>query len=87
VVITPSHNPPGDGGFKYNPPTGGPADTSTTRVIQERANEVLADGLKDVKRMPFEKAIKAPTTHEHEYIQPYDDRIPLSTWRPSPQPV
>ncbi|OGO68491.1 MAG: phosphoglucomutase, alpha-D-glucose phosphate-specific [Chloroflexi bacterium RBG_19FT_COMBO_56_12] len=75
VVITPSHNPPGDGGFKYNPPSGGPADTSTTRVIQERANEILANGLKDVKRMPFEKAIKAPTTHEHDYVQPYVDDL------------
>ncbi len=71
VVITPSHNPPGDGGFKYNPPSGGPADTGTTKVIQDRANAILAAGLKDVKRMPFEKAIKAPTTHEYDYIAPY----------------
>jgi phosphoglucomutase len=71
VVITPSHNPPGDGGFKYNPPTGGPADTGTTRVIQERANEILANDLQGVKRIPFEKAIQASTTHEHDYIQPY----------------
>jgi phosphoglucomutase len=52
VVITPSHNPPGDGGFKYNPPSGGPADTSTTQWIQDRANQILANGLKDVKRIP-----------------------------------
>ncbi len=71
VVITPSHNPPGDGGFKYNPPSGGPADTGTTKTIQDRANQILADGSKDVRRIPFEKAIKAPTTHEHDYIWPY----------------
>ena len=71
VVITPSHNPPGDGGFKYNPPSGGPADTSTTKTIQNRANAILADGLRDVRRMPFQKAMKAPTTHEHDYVRPY----------------
>ena len=71
VVITPSHNPPGDGGFKYNPPSGGPADTSTTKIIQDRANQMLADGLKDVKRIPLEKALKASTTHEHDYVQAY----------------
>ena len=71
VVITPSHNPPGDGGFKYNPPSGGPADTSTTKTIQDRANQILAAGLQDVRRLPFEKAMKAPTTHEHDYIGPY----------------
>ena len=59
VVITPSHNPPEDGGYKYNPPSGGPADTGITRWIQERANEIMADGLKAVKRMPVEKALKA----------------------------
>jgi len=71
VVITPSHNPPGDGGFKYNPPNGGPADTSTTRVIQDRANAILADGMKAVRRMDYEKALKAGTTHLHDYIEPY----------------
>jgi len=71
VVITPSHNPPGDGGYKYNPPSAGPADTSTTKVIQNRANEILAGGLKAVKRMPLEKAIKAGTTHPVDYVQPY----------------
>ncbi len=71
VVITPSHNPPSDGGFKYNPPSGGPADTGTTTVIQNRANEILRNDLKDVKRMPYEKAMKAETTHEHDYVMPY----------------
>ncbi|MCR4290321.1 MAG: phosphoglucomutase (alpha-D-glucose-1,6-bisphosphate-dependent) [Candidatus Scalindua sp.] len=71
VVITPSHNPPDDGGFKYNPPTGGPADTETTNVIQDRANEILMQGLKDVKRMPVERALKVNTTHEYDYVLLY----------------
>jgi len=71
VVITPSHNPPDDGGFKYNPPTGGPADTETTNIIQDRANEILMHTLKDVKRIPLERALKVETTHEHDYIAPY----------------
>lgn len=71
VVITPSHNPPSDGGFKYNPPSGGPADTSITKVIQNRANEILRNGLHGVKRVPFEQALKAETTHEHDYVTPY----------------
>ena len=71
IVITPSHNPPEDGGFKYNPPEGGPADPETTRVIQQRANEILGEGLKGVKRMPFEKALKAESTKEYDYITPY----------------
>ena len=71
VVITPSHNPPEDGGFKYNPPEGGPADTETTRIIQHRANGILGAGLKDVKRIPFERALKADTTHEYDYVIPY----------------
>ncbi len=71
VVITPSHNPPGDGGFKYNPPSAGPADTQTTQWIQQRANAMLANGLKEVKRMPWEKAVKATTTHQQDYIRPY----------------
>jgi len=75
VVITPSHNPPPDGGFKYNPPSGGPADTQTTKWIQDRANEILANNLKDVKRIPLEKALKAPTTHEIDYIQPYAEDL------------
>ena len=71
VVITPSHNPPEDGGFKYNPPHGGPAGTDITRRIADRANEILANGCDGVKRMPFTKACKAATTHEYDYIRPY----------------
>ena len=71
VVITPSHNPPQDGGFKYNPPSGGPADTETTRVIENRANEILGSGLKDVKRVPYEMALRADTTHKYDYLTPY----------------
>src|SRR5512139_2355829 len=71
VVITPSHNPPEDGGFKYNPPEGGPADPETTRTIEEKANQMIARGLKGVKRIPFEKAFKADSTREYDYILPY----------------
>ena len=71
VVITPSHNPPEDGGFKYNPPHGGPAGNEITRRVADRANEILASGSKQVKRMPFEKALKADTTHAYDYITPY----------------
>lgn len=71
VVITPSHNPPADGGFKYNPPDGGPADTVTTRKIEDRANEILAGGLRDVKRLSFKKALRANSTQEYDYIGPY----------------
>lgn len=71
VVITPSHNPPDDGGFKYNPPEGGPANTSTTQAIQDRANAILQDGLRAVKRWPLTRALKADTTHEYDYISPY----------------
>lgn len=71
VVITPSHNPPDDGGFKYNPPSGGPADTNTTKVIQNRANDLLANGLNGVKRIPFERALKATTTHHYDFVTPY----------------
>jgi phosphoglucomutase len=71
VVITPSHNPPEDGGFKYNPPDGGPADPGTTRTIEERANQIIAQGLKGVKRVPFQKALKADSTREYDYILPY----------------
>jgi phosphoglucomutase len=71
VVITPSHNPPEDGGFKYNPPEGGPADPETTRIIEERANQIIAQGLKEVKRVSFQKALKSDSTHEYDYILPY----------------
>jgi len=71
IVITPSHNPPEDGGFKYNPPTGGPAATERTSWIETRANEYLANRLRGVKRIPFAQAVKASTTHEHDYIDNY----------------
>jgi phosphoglucomutase, alpha-D-glucose phosphate-specific len=71
VVISPSHNPPDDGGFKYNPPNGGPADTDTTKWIQNRANEIICEGLKDVRRLGLEKALKADTTHQIDLITPY----------------
>jgi phosphoglucomutase len=71
VLITPSHNPPGDGGFKYNPPSGGPADTATTKQIQDRANQLLLSGLKEVRRMPFAQALTVDTTHMHDYVAPY----------------
>ncbi len=71
VVITPSHNPPTDGGFKYNPPEGGPADTAITQQIQQRANDLLAAGLAGVQRMNLTRALKADTTHAHDYIIPY----------------
>lgn len=71
VVVTPSHNPPDDGGFKYNPTNGGPADTQVTGWIQNKANEFLADGLKNVHRIPLERAIHAATTHRHDYMDAY----------------
>ncbi|MFZ0870921.1 MAG: phosphoglucomutase (alpha-D-glucose-1,6-bisphosphate-dependent) [Rhodanobacter sp.] len=71
IVITPSHNPPDNGGFKYNPPNGGPADTDITGWVQNRANALLEAGLKDVKRMPFAQARKAATTREHDYLNLY----------------
>ena len=71
IVVTPSHNPPEDGGFKYNPPTGGPADTDVTRRIQDRANEILAAGLRDVKRVSFEAAWRASTTRAQDLCLPY----------------
>ena len=71
IIITPSHNPPEDGGFKYNPPNGGPADTDVTRWIQDRANALLKEGLRGVKRIPYEKALQASTTHQQDYILPY----------------
>ncbi len=71
VVITPSHNPPEDGGFKYNPPHGGPADTLVTGAIQDRANAFLAAGLVEVKRIPLTRALAASTTRRHDYIAAY----------------
>jgi len=71
IVITPSHNPPDEGGFKYDPPTGGPADTETTGWIEAKANEYLANRLRGVRRIPFAQAIKAGTTHSHDYIDRY----------------
>jgi phosphoglucomutase len=71
IVITPSHNPPEDGGFKYNPPSGGPADTSATQWIENHANDLLGTKLKDVSRMPFEKALRAGTTHRYDYVSNY----------------
>ena len=71
MVITPSHNPPEDGGFKYNPPHGGPADTATTTAIEKRANELLAHGVGDVGRIPFPRAIRADCIHRHDYVVPY----------------
>ena len=75
VVITPSHNPPRDGGFKYNPPNGGPAGTEVTRTIQNRANEILENNLKEVKRMPWEAAINKVSTHFIDYVKPYVDDL------------
>jgi len=71
VVITPSHNPPDSGGFKYNPPHGGPADTDATSAIERRANELLAGGNRDVRRMPYRRALTAATTREHDYVAAY----------------
>jgi len=71
IVITPSHNPPRDGGIKYNPPHGGPADTDVTGWIENRANALMADGNKDVKRLPYAQALAAPTTHAVDLMTPY----------------
>jgi len=71
IVVTPSHNPPADGGFKYNPPNGGPADTAVTGWIQQRANRILEDGLGDVRRMPFDAARRQPGTREHDFLDAY----------------
>ncbi len=75
IVITPSHNPPRDGGFKYNPPHGGPADTDATEVIAARANEILRQGWKQVKRVPYEQARVAETTRGHDYLSAYVDDL------------
>src|SRR5882724_6985367 len=75
IVITPSHNPPEDGGFKYNPPDGGPADTSVTGAIQKRANELLAGSNRDVKRISYDAALKASTTAESDYVCDFVDDL------------
>jgi phosphoglucomutase len=75
IVITPSHNPPHDGGFKYNPPNGGPAESTITKWIEAKANEFLENGLKGVKRVPLEKALRAPTTHRYDYLNTYIDEL------------
>jgi phosphoglucomutase len=71
IVITPSHNPPEDGGFKYNPTNGGPAETDVTQWVQDRANELLRGGNAGVKRVPFASALKAATTHQEDFVLPY----------------
>ncbi len=75
IVITPSHNPPDDGGFKYNPPNGGPAGSDVTGWIESKANEILLDNLQQVKRVSLEKAIHASTTHRHDYLNKYVDDL------------
>jgi len=75
IVVTPSHNPPEDGGFKYNPPDGGPADTQVTKAIETRANALLRDGNREVKRMGLEAALRAPTTRAIDLIRPYVDDL------------
>jgi phosphoglucomutase len=76
IVITPSHNPPEDGGFKYNPPHGGPADTDVTGWVQDRANALLREGNRGVKRVPHAEALRAATTRRHDFVAPYVDDLP-----------
>ncbi|MFD4946711.1 phosphoglucomutase (alpha-D-glucose-1,6-bisphosphate-dependent) [Streptomyces sp. NPDC058239] len=76
VVVTPSHNPPGDGGFKYNPPNGGPAGSEATGWIQERANEIIAAGMKDVRRLPYVRARAASTTGTYDFLGSYVADLP-----------
>ena len=71
IVITPSHNPPQDGGFKYNPPSGGPADTTATKWIEDRANAILADGMKEVRRTSYDSAINSASTHRYDFLSAY----------------
>ena len=76
IVITPSHNPPSDGGFKYNPPNGGPADTNVTNWIEKRANKLIEEGLKDVKHLPYEEAIQSHFIEPYDFITPYVEALP-----------
>ncbi|MGV4886611.1 phosphoglucomutase (alpha-D-glucose-1,6-bisphosphate-dependent) [Streptomyces viridosporus] len=76
VVVTPSHNPPADGGFKYNPPSGGPAGSEATGWIQDRANEIIRGGLGDVRRMPYARALAAPGTGRHDFLGAYVADLP-----------
>jgi phosphoglucomutase len=75
IVVTPSHNPPDSGGFKYDPPSGGPADTAATEWIQRKANALIAEGLRDVTRIPYERARQASTTHRFDYVHSYVDGL------------
>ncbi|MGY4997819.1 phosphoglucomutase (alpha-D-glucose-1,6-bisphosphate-dependent) [Streptomyces sp. 900105245] len=76
VVVTPSHNPPADGGFKYNPPSGGPAASDATSWIQDRANQIIAGGLKDVRRLPYTRALAADTTGRYDFLGAYTGDLP-----------
>ena len=75
IVITPSHNPPEDGGFKYNPPNGGPADSDVTKIIQDRANEILTDNFDDIQQWDFTEAMESDLVEEYDYVQPYVDDL------------
>ncbi len=88
IVITPSHNPPEDGGIKYNPPSGGPADTDITSWIENRANELLRGKNRDVRRIPFERAVKSGFVRTHDYIASYVGGVDRSsTWTRSGPPA
>ena len=76
IVVTPSHNPPADGGFKYNPPHGGPADSDATKWIENRANELIVAGLEGTRRIPLARALAAGTTQRHDYLGHYVDDLP-----------
>ncbi|WP_055495381.1 phosphoglucomutase (alpha-D-glucose-1,6-bisphosphate-dependent) [Streptomyces sp. TP-A0356] len=76
VVVTPSHNPPSDGGIKYNPPSGGPADSATTAWIQDRANELIASSHRGVRRLPYARALSVPTTRQYDFLGRYVDDLP-----------